>query len=501
MAWDKDKTDSMTENEKISRSSWRILVILSCLGLVAMIAETMVLPAIPDFIKDFNISYSTSSWILSSYLIAGAVMTPIAGKLSDIYGKKKILLVILSVYCFGLLAAGFANSIEFMVAARIAQGVIVSIFPVAFGIIREVFPMKKLAVAQSVFSSTFSGGAVIGLLVGAGIIQNYGWHATFFTMLPISVGLLLVILRFIHIKRAETVPPSDSFETTSEKNTAQANTTLKQIDLKGILTLAATIVLFLSGLTYLQNSLESSGFEVMGLFAGAAVSLALFILVEKRTDNPLVDLKLITHRTLLPAILILMIAGLATFMVYQTIPVMVRSPHPLGFGGDAINIANVQLPFMIVLLIGTATSGLTLNKIGNTRLAAIGTVIGTIGFFSLLMFHSSEFMVAATLTVISAGLSLSITGGFNIVLVSAPVRATGIALGMTVLLLMVGQSVGPTIAAMYQQMYQGTAMAGRFPTEEAYSLIFLTAGLISLVSVAFALALYRRKIIPEVGSY
>src|SRR5713226_8019554 len=501
MAWDKDKTNSMTENEKISRSSWRILVILSCLGLVAMIAETMVLPAIPDFIRDFNISYSTSSWILSSYLIAGAVMTPIAGKLSDIYGKKKILLVVLSVYCFGLLAAGFAKSIEFMVAARIAQGVIVSIFPVAFGIIREVFPMKKLAVAQSIFSSTFSGGAVVGLMVGAGIIQNYGWHATFFSMLPVSVGLIFVISRFIYIKRAATMSTSDSLETRSEKNTVRADSSLMQMDLKGILALAASIILFLSGLTYLQNSLESSGFEVMGLFAAAAVSLALFILVEKRTDAPLVDLKLITHRTLLPAILILMIAGLSTFMVYQAIPVMVRSPQPLGFGGDAITTANVQLPFMIVLLIGTATSGFSLNKIGNTRLAAIGTIVGTIGFFSLLMFHATEFMVTVTLVVISAGLSLSITGGFNIVLLSVPMRSSGIALGMTVLLLMVGQSIGPTVAAMYQQMYQGTAMAGRFPSEEAYSLIFLTAGLISLVSVAFALALYRRKITPSADSY
>src|SRR5437867_1038640 len=253
----------MTEDEKISSSAWKTLVILSCLGLIAMYAETMVLPAIPDFIRDFNISYSTSSWILSSYLIAGAVMTPIAGKLSDIYGKKKILLVILTVYCFGILAAGFADSIAFMLAARIAQGVVVSIFPIAFGVIREVFPMKKLAVAQSVFSSTFSGGAVVGLMVGAGIIQNYGWHATFFSMLPVSVALILVILRFIHIKRAESVPPADSMEAISAKNTSQANAGLMQIDLKGILTLAATIVLFLSGLSYLQSSLESSGLEVM----------------------------------------------------------------------------------------------------------------------------------------------------------------------------------------------------------------------------------------------
>src|SRR5437899_3171630 len=120
----------MTENEKISRSAWMTLVILSCLGLVAMYTETMILPAIPDFIRDFSISYSTSSWILSSYLIAGAVMTPIAGKLSDIYGRKKILLVIMGVYCSGILAAGFANSIEFMLATRLAQGIVVSIFPV-----------------------------------------------------------------------------------------------------------------------------------------------------------------------------------------------------------------------------------------------------------------------------------------------------------------------------------------------------------------------------------
>ncbi|MDQ5843201.1 MAG: MFS transporter, partial [Thermoproteota archaeon] len=106
----------MTGVEKqtnISSSAWTTLVILSCLGLITMYGETMVLPAIPDFIRDFNISYSTSSWILSSYLIAGAVMTPIAGRLSDIYGKKKILLIVMAVYSTGILAGGFANSIEF----------------------------------------------------------------------------------------------------------------------------------------------------------------------------------------------------------------------------------------------------------------------------------------------------------------------------------------------------------------------------------------------------
>jgi MFS family permease len=185
-------------------------------------------------------------------------------------------------------------------------------------------------------------------------------------------------------------------------------------------------------------------------------------------------------------------------MVYQTIPILVRSPQPLGFGGDAVVTASVQLPFMIVLLVGTIMSGFILNKVGNTRLTLLGTIISAIGFFSLLLFHSTEFMVSVTLAIISAGLSLSITGGFNIVLLSAPIQATGIALGMTLLLNLVGMSIGPSIAAAFQQTYQGTVegVAGeQFPTQEAYNLIFLTAAIISLAAIALALALARRKII------
>lgn len=465
------------ENEKISRSAWTTLIILSCLGLIAMYAETMILPAIPDFIKDFNITYNTSSWILSSYLIAGAVATPIIGKLSDVYGKKKMLLIVMAIYSTGVLAGGFANSLWFMLAARIAQGIGISMFPIAFGIIREVLPEKKLAIGQTLFSSTFSGGAVIGLLVGANIIQNYGWHATFFSILPVSIILAFVILRFIHVKA------QPAFETKPE------------VDLKGAMALAATVVSFLVGISYLEHGTESS-VEFTILFVMAAISLGLFVVIEKRAKVPLVDLHLMTHRRLLPATLILLIVGLCTFMVYQTIPVLIRSPQPLGFGGDAIVVAAVQLPFMIILLAGTVMSGFVLNRIGNTRLTAIGTIVSTIGFVSLLLFHSTEYMIGITLAIISAGLSFAFVGGFNIVLLSAPIEFTGVALGMTLLLNLVGQSIGPSLAAMYQQMHQATVegMPGRFPTTEAYDSIFLMATVISMTAVVLALALNRRKV-------
>ena len=485
------------QTDIINRSAWTTLVILSCLGLITMYGETMVLPAIPDFIRDFNISYNTSSWILSSYLIAGAVMTPIAGRLSDIYGKKKILLIVMAVYSTGILAGGFANSIEFMLAARTAQGVGMSMFPIAFGIIREILPEKKLAIGQTIFSSTFSGGAVVGLIVGATIIQNFGWQATFFSIFPIAVILGLVIRKLIYVRNLAT--SEVKVDEGRVRNDNENSSVKKQtIDLKGTVALAVTIISFLAGISFLENNINDTGFQVVGLFSVAAVSLAVFIVIEKKVSSPLVDLKLMTHKMILPATIILMMVFLCMFMVYQTIPILVRSPQPLGFGGDALVTASVQLPFMIVLLVGTIMSGFILNKVGNTRLTLLGTIISTIGFFSLLLFHSTEFMVSVTLAIIAAGLSLSITGGFNVVLLSAPIQATGIALGMALLLNLVGMSIGPSIAATFQQMYQGTVegVAGeQFPTQVAYNLIFLTAALISLASIALALTLARRKII------
>jgi MFS family permease len=488
------------EKQVVNRSGWTTLIILSCLGLIVMFDETMILPAIPDFIRDFNISYSTSSWLLSTYIIAAAVMTPIGGKLSDIYGKKKILLIVMAIYTVGIMAGRFATEFEFMLAARAAQGVGMAMFPIAFGIIREVLPENKLAIGQTIFSSTFSGGAVVGLVGGAAIIQNFGWQATFLAILPVSIALWLIIVRFVHVQSPAAAAAAAAIEV-GEGNDNLSND--RTIDIKGTLALAATIISFLAGITFLESSNSSvgTGYQVAGLFAASGVSLAAFIVIEKRVRSPLLDFKLMTSKSFLPPTIILMLVFMSIFMVYLTIPVLVRSPEPLGFGGDAVAVASVQLPFMVVLLIGTITSGFILNRVKNTKLTLIGTVISAIGFFILFMFHSTESMVSIGLTILAAGLSLSITGAFNVILLSVPMQMTGIALGMTLLLNLVGMSVGPALAGVFQQMNQGTVQGvpGLFPTENAYNLIFITAALVSLASVVMAYSVVRRKITtPEI---
>jgi MFS family permease len=132
-------------------SPWITLAILSGLGIIAMSAETMVLPAIPDFIVDLDISYEDSSWILAAPLVTGAVMTPIAGKLSDIYGKKRVLLIVLGVFILGLLLGATATNFFSLVTARVMKGIGISMFPIAFSIIRDKFPPERLAIAQGYY--------------------------------------------------------------------------------------------------------------------------------------------------------------------------------------------------------------------------------------------------------------------------------------------------------------------------------------------------------------
>jgi MFS family permease len=190
------------------------------------------------------------------------------------------------------------------------------------------------------------------------------------------------------------------------------------------------------------------------------------------------------------------------FMAYQTTPILVRSPHPLGFGGDAVTSAMVQLPFMIVFLVFAPSSGFIISKIGNLKPTIAGTIIMTIGFFSLFMFHSTEFIVAINLAIIAGGISLIQVGAFNITMEHTPLQFSGVSLGMSVVLVLIGSSIGPAIAAIYMQTHQqelanrvdsggGSSSNSSFPSPISYDLIFLTAALISAISIALVIILKR----------
>jgi MFS family permease len=519
---------------KISSYAWKVLAVLSCIATMVMYAETMLIPAIPDLIKEFHVSYSMSSWILTAYLISGAVMTPIAGKLSDIYGKKKILLIIMVIYAVGVSTAGFATNIYFMIFARAIQGIGMSMFPIAFGIIRDQFPREKISIGQGVITSMFASGAVIGLSVGGFIIQDYGWRATFFTIIPIAIALLLIIRHFIHLNQDEQKEydqgkhqqqQSHVTSKDSQKNIDNAKSnndkSANQIDIKGALLLAVAITSFLLVLTFIEtsgssNSTTSIGntydnddnntsISIVAFLIVGIISLLLFIIIERRSKHPLVDFRLMLNKSILPANLIIMIVGMSMFMVFQTIPILVRNPEPIGFGENAISTGKVQLPFAIILLIFGPTSGFIISKLGSLKPIIAGTIITAIGFFGLLILHSTEFLVSINLAILSTGLSLTSVGAMNVIILSTPKQFSGISLGMSSLMRIVGASIGPALAGMFMQTHQSilniNGIAQYFPSTISFNLIFLSATILSIASIALAILLRQKAIkmaIPNV---
>jgi hypothetical protein len=182
---------------------------------------------------------SGSSWILTIYLLTGAVTTPIAGKLSDVYGKKKVLLVVLIVYITGVSIAGFSTNISILLIARALQGVGISMFPIAFNIIRDQFPREKMAIGQGIITSMFAAGAI-------------------------AIGLLFINWRFLNIDQVKTEQQQSKLEKSRDSkkisNGIDNSTLLKKtkiakcrnkiaatIDIKGAITLAIAVTSFLIG--------------------------------------------------------------------------------------------------------------------------------------------------------------------------------------------------------------------------------------------------------------
>jgi MFS family permease len=367
----------------------------------------------------------------------------------------------------------------------------------------------------------FASGAVIGLTVGAIIVQDYGWQNTFFTIIPIAIALLLIIWRFIHVidsrdeeqsqKRSRILEGNNISKISNRDDNATLSKASNQIDIKGAIALAITVASFLLVLTLLETSgsnIEAasgnnnhpsngnSSAQVLPFLIIGIVSFVFFVIIERREKYPLVDFKLMLNKSILPANLIIMLVGFSMFMVFQTIPILVRNPEPIGFGEDAISAGKVQLPFAIVLLIFGPTSGFIVSKLGSLKPIIFGTFITTAGFIGLLMFHSTELLVSANLGILSTGLSLSSVGAMNVIILSTPRQFSGISLGMSSLMRIVGASIGPALAGMYMQtnqtLFNVDGIMNYFPSSMSFDLIFLSAVIVSVISIALAIILRQR---------
>ena len=493
-----------------------------------MYAETMLLPAIPDIIKDFKTNYSTSSWTLSGYLITAAVSTPIIGKLSDIYGKKKILMIVLLIFGVAIFLGGFTNNISFLIFTRIMQGIGLSVFTVSLSIIRTEFPEKRYGITQTIVSCSHATGSALGVVIGGYVIHYFGWHFTFISLIPVVILIFSVLKLLLHLKGDQEQQKEqlkkyvvkhtadikkdandndiDNF-VNPDNNTNAATTTniIGRLDIKGSITLAVTVAVFLITLSYLNTATNNNNPSTMAipivLIATGIISLLIFIKVERKAASPLINFKLMGSKTVLSVNVMFIVLETAKMMVYLTIPILIRAPSPLGFSGNAIEAGMIQNTFMLTFLVVAPFIGFIIDKYGNMKPLLVGAALSVVGYSGMYVLYTLESGIVTNLAIISAGVALISSAGWNILLRSTPLQFTGVSVGMTLVLDFIGMSIGPVLAAMYLQSHQvfmKTIISGRgyssFPSSDAYNLVFMTAALLSVILMVFSV--FLKKVAP-----
>jgi MFS family permease len=505
----KKNVPNMNSNQgNATNSPWGLLLILSSISIMVMYVETMLLPAIPDIIGEFGLTYSASSWVFTSFIISALISTTIVSKLSDIYGRKLILLIVLAIYITGIIGGALADNIFMLIVFRIVQGIGMSIFPIVFTIVQFQFPKDKISIGQGTLASMFAFGGILGLIVGGNITHIFGWRMTFISILPFAVIVTIIIKCFVNIKhhtpignegRNSLSPPTTNKH--MQKRDVRSNCGL-DFDVKGTFVLSLAITSFILALTLVESERYATDtinapLAQISFFVTSIISIFVFIIVERKSPKPIIDLKLITLKPILLTNVIVIIWGIATFAIFQSIPVLVRTPLPIGIGGNALDVVYMTLPFSIMSLIFGPTSGFIISKIGSSKVILAGSMLTTVGFIGILILHYDALQIAVNLAIIGSGLSLLNVGQININTASTPFEYMGISFGINTLFRFMGSAIGPAFAGMFMQANQtivntsyGTDIVS-FPSAMSFVNIFFCMSILSAVTVYLSVIVKR----------
>ncbi|MGD1834781.1 MAG: MFS transporter, partial [Nitrososphaeraceae archaeon] len=205
------------------------------------------------------------------------------------------------------------------------------------------------------------------------------------------------------------------------------------------------------------------------------------------------DLRLFGNKSILIPNLLSLIVGFWIFVLFYTIPILSKNPPPAGLGINSVDTSFLLLPFGIVVFIFGPTAGYIMSRLGSTKPILIGTIISSIGFASLIFFRSMEFSLVTNLAIVSIGISLTSIGSINVLMLNTPKQSSGVSLAMATLLKLIGNAIGPALAAIFLQNFQYSVYLDNiikyFPSVQSYNFIFLSSVIVSIMSIVLAIIL------------
>jgi MFS family permease len=484
-----------------ARRGTLILVVLAAVALMVNYVETMLVPALPTLVAFYDgVPYTTIAWVVSAYLLVGVATTPLFAKLGDIYGKKRMLLVVIAIYTAAVSVTGFSpqvaslfgvsrfNAVYLLVALRGLQGVGLAMFPLAFAMVGEELPPARVGQAQGLIAAMFAIGAALGLFGGAWLIQNYGWQFAYHTVIPVALLLLGLV--------AAVLPES--------RHRLQV-----RLDVPGAALLGGALAAFLLGLsegpawgwgTWGAVHAGPLAFGVPELFVLAAGLAVGFYLRERTAREPMVWLERFRERNLAISYVGALLVGTSLFLGFVGITILVETPL-VGLGRTVFEFGELSLPTTMSMLLVAPFAGRAISRFGPKPVLLLGSGIATLGFVLMLTFDRSYAQLLVVPIPTFVGLVMMLIAITNIVVLSSRRGETGIQTGMAEMFQDLGASIGPVVAATILASLTGTFYATvgtplgptqvpvQLPTLAAFHWMFAVGAILAALVGVFGLFL------------
>jgi EmrB/QacA subfamily drug resistance transporter len=364
--------------------------------LLAALDQTIVSTAGPTIQKALSIDNALYSWITTAYLVASTVMVPIYGKLSDLYGRKPILLIGIGIFLLGSFLCGFATNAAFLIIARGIQGLgSAALFTSALSIISDMFPPAERGKYSGLFGAVFGLSSVVGPLVGGFLTDNISWQSNFYVNLPVgAIALFFIITKMPNLNITQNKPT---------------------IDYLGAFWLIVGVVPLLLGLSLgkVETYAGELGYlwtspEILGMFALSIIGIVAFVLTERRAKDPLLDMGLFKNSTFAIGNAAAFVIGMGFLGAIVFLPLFMQRV----VGVSATSSGFASIPLVMGLVIGNIVSGQLVSRFGRYKpLMLIGLIIMVLGFgiagFTLTV-NSTYWEVFFKMIVMGLGLGPSI---------------------------------------------------------------------------------------------
>jgi EmrB/QacA subfamily drug resistance transporter len=446
------------------------LAVLATAGLAFALLQSLVAPALPEIQRDLGISETTATWILTSYLLSASVATPILGRLGDMYGKERLLLVSIAVMGAGTLVSALASSAGPLIAGRVIQGAGGGIFPLAFGIVRDEFPRERVAGSIGLMSAIMGIGGGAGIVLAGVINDNLGYHWLFWIPLVVIAGAGLATWRWV---------PESPIKSPG------------RVDWVGGSTLALGLVCVLVGVS--ETSTWGWGSpKTLGLVGVGLAVLAAWVRIETRASEPLVDMDVMRIRGAWTTNVVAVLVGFGMYSSFILIPQLVEQPTSTGYGfGASVTATGLfMLPSTMAMLLVGPLAGRLDARFGSKPPLLAGAAFCAASYTLFAVAHDQRWEIYAGSALLGLGIGLSFAALANLTVAAVPQRHTGVATGINTIARTIGGGFGTQVVAT---VLAGHVMVGGHPSESGFTLAFAIAASVLVVAIFAGLAIPGRR--------